>query len=113
MDAVTNVGNDTSQAQLDIFVHPLNVFCLVENTSLGVKDTVKQLRLSQHRGVLIEATYKLSHLPEPQLILIVLILQYSLHHDASYQRQSARVAGTCPTACACYVHVGYSCNRLR
>lgn len=44
MNTEINIGIDTSQSQLDIFIRPLDVFFSVENTPQGVKDAVKKLR---------------------------------------------------------------------
>jgi len=44
MNTEINIGIDTSQSQLDIFVRPLDVFFSVENSPQGVKEAVKRLR---------------------------------------------------------------------
>lgn len=54
-----NVGIDTSQTQLDIYVRPLDTFFSVANTSEGVKDAVKHIRELKPNRVLIEATGRL------------------------------------------------------
>ena len=59
MKTEINIGIDTSQAQLDIFVRPLNVFFSVENTPSGVKDAVKKLCAYNPKRVLIDATGRL------------------------------------------------------
>ena len=44
MNTEINIGIDTSQSQLDIFVRPLDVFFSVKNTPQGVTEAVNQLR---------------------------------------------------------------------
>ncbi len=50
-----NIGIDTSQSQLDIFVRPLNVFFSVENTPQGVKKAITKLRSFSPERILIDA----------------------------------------------------------
>ena len=59
MNTEINIGIDTSQSQLDIFIRPLDVFFSVGNTPQGVKDAVKKLRSYKPQRVLIEATGRL------------------------------------------------------
>lgn len=59
MNTEINIGIDTSQSQLDIFVRPLDVFFSVENTPQGVTKAVKRLRSFKPERVLIEATGRL------------------------------------------------------
>jgi len=59
MNTEINIGIDTSQSQLDIFVRALDVFFSVENTPQGVIKAVKQLRSYNPERVLIEATGRL------------------------------------------------------
>lgn len=54
-----NIGIDTSQSQLDIFVRPLGESFSVENTPQGAKHAVKRLRSYHPERVLIEATGRL------------------------------------------------------
>jgi len=59
MNTEINIGIDTSQSQLDIFIRPLDVFFSVENTPQGVKDAVRKLHPYNPQRVLIEATGRL------------------------------------------------------
>jgi len=59
MNTEINIGIDTSQSQLDIFIRPLNVFFSVESSPQGVNDAVKKLRSYNPQRVLIEATGRL------------------------------------------------------
>lgn len=59
MNTEINIGIDTSQSQLDIFIRPLNVFFSVKNSPQGVADAVKKLRSYNPQRVLIEATGRL------------------------------------------------------
>ena len=54
-----NVGIDTSNAQLDIYVRPLGQFFSVSNNKQGFKDAVKQLQRLKPKRVLIESTGRL------------------------------------------------------
>ena len=54
-----NIGIDTSQSQLDIFVRPTGDYFSVENTSEGAKKAASKIRKYQPTRVLIEATGRL------------------------------------------------------
>ena len=54
-----NVGIDTSQPQLDIYVRPTGDFFSVDNTSAGARKAACQLRTYKPTRVLIEATGRL------------------------------------------------------
>lgn len=54
-----NIGIDTSQTQLDVYVRPLGDTFSESNTPEGIKMLVKRLRVYQPKRVLIEATGRL------------------------------------------------------
>ena len=54
-----NVGIDTSQSQLDIYVRPTGDYFSVENTPQGAKQAAGKIRKYQPTRVLIEATGRL------------------------------------------------------
>lgn len=54
-----NVGIDTSQSQLDIYVRPTGDYFSVENTPEGAKQAAIKIRKYQPNRVLIEATGRL------------------------------------------------------
>lgn len=54
-----NIGLDTSQAQLDIYVRPMGDYFSVANTEEGVKEAVQRIILYKPARVLIEATGRL------------------------------------------------------
>ncbi len=54
-----NVGIDTSKAQLDIYIRPLDEFFSVANTAQGVKAVVKRLKTYCPTRIVIEATGRL------------------------------------------------------
>ena len=54
-----NVGIDTSQSQLDIYVRPTGDYFSVENTPQGAKKAAGKIRKYQPTRVLIEATGRL------------------------------------------------------
>jgi transposase len=54
-----NVGIDTSQTQLDIYVRPLDQFFSLPNTDSGVKEAVKRIKACIPDRVVIEATGRL------------------------------------------------------
>ena len=54
-----NVGIDTSQSQLDIYVRPTGDYFSVENTPEGAKKAASKIRKYQPTRVLIEATGRL------------------------------------------------------
>jgi len=57
-----NVGIDTSQSQLDVYVRPTGDYFSVENTPKGVKAAAKRIKGYQPTRVLIEATGRLEML---------------------------------------------------
>jgi len=59
MNTEINIGIDTSQSQLDIFVRPLGECFSVENTPKGAKEVVRRLRQYNPSRILIEATGRL------------------------------------------------------
>jgi len=54
-----NVGIDTSQSQLDIYVRPIGDYFSVENTPEGARQAVRKIQKYQPTRVLIEATGRL------------------------------------------------------
>ncbi|TNG03954.1 MAG: IS110 family transposase [Gammaproteobacteria bacterium] len=54
-----NIGIDTSQSQLDIYVRPTGVYFSVDNSPAGAKNAVSKLRKYQPTRVLVEATGRL------------------------------------------------------
>ncbi len=54
-----NVGIDTSQAQLDIYIRPLNEFFSYPNTPQGAWEAARRISAFQPTRVLIEATGRL------------------------------------------------------
>ena len=54
-----NIGIDTSQSQLDIYVRPVGDYFCVENSPKGAKEAACRLRSYQPARVLIEATGRL------------------------------------------------------
>jgi transposase len=54
-----NIGIDTSQSQLDIYVRPTGEYFSVENNPKGAKEVASRLRSYQPTRVLIEATGRL------------------------------------------------------
>ncbi len=59
MKAEINIGIDTSQTRLDIYVRPSGEYFSVENTHKGVQDAVRRIRPYHPDRVLIEATGRL------------------------------------------------------
>ena len=57
-----NVGIDTSQSQLDIYVRPSGHYTSYPNTPLGVKAAVRELRAIQPDRITIESTGRLEFL---------------------------------------------------
>jgi transposase len=55
----TNIGIDTSQSQLDIYVRPSGDYFTVENSPEGARKAARKLREYQPTRVLIEATGRL------------------------------------------------------
>lgn len=54
-----NVGIDTSQSTLDIYIRPLDIFFNVSNDDEGIKQAVKEIKKHNPDRVLIEATGRL------------------------------------------------------
>ncbi len=54
-----NIGIDTSQTQLDIYVRPCGDYFSVDNNRKGAKDAARRRRSYQPTRVLIEATGRL------------------------------------------------------
>lgn len=54
-----NIGIDTSQSQLDIFVRPNDIFFSVPNTADGIQAAIKRIKLYSPDRVLIESTGRL------------------------------------------------------
>jgi transposase len=54
-----NVGIDTSQSQLDIYIRPLDIYFSVSNDDKGVKEAIKKLKAYPPTRVIIEATGRL------------------------------------------------------
>ena len=59
MNPEINIGIDTSQTRLDIYVRPLADYFSVENTPQGVREAVRKIRPYHPDRVLIEATGRL------------------------------------------------------
>jgi transposase len=57
-----NVGIDTSQSQLDIYIRPLDIYFTVSNDEKGVKAAIKKLKTYRPTRVIIEATGRLEML---------------------------------------------------
>jgi len=54
-----NIGIDTSQTQLDLYMRPQGHFVSFDNTPAGIKETVKYIKQFDVARVLIEATGRL------------------------------------------------------
>ena len=54
-----NIGIDTSQSQLDVYVRPTGEYFSVDNTPKGVSEAAKKIKTYQPARVLIEATGRL------------------------------------------------------
>jgi transposase len=57
-----NVGIDTSQSQLDIYIRPLDIYFTVSNDDKGVKAAIKKIQSYPPTRVIIEATGRLEML---------------------------------------------------
>jgi transposase len=57
-----NIGIDTSQSQLDVYVRPIGEYFSVDNTPKGAKAAAKRIKTYQPARVLIEATGRLEML---------------------------------------------------
>ncbi len=58
-DTQINVGIDTSQSQLDIYIRPLDKFFSVPNDTAGIQSAIKEIKSLKPARVLIEATGRL------------------------------------------------------
>ncbi len=54
-----NVGVDTGKSQLDIYIHPLDIYFIVSNDEEGIKEAVKTLKKYSPERIIIEATGRL------------------------------------------------------
>ena len=54
-----NIGIDTSQSQLDIYVRPMGDYFSVSNTPEGAREAARRIKTYQPSRVLIEATGRL------------------------------------------------------
>ena len=54
-----NIGIDTSQSQLDLYVRPYGHFVSFDNSPSGIKEAVTYIKLFSVDRVLIEATGRL------------------------------------------------------
>jgi len=54
-----NVGVDTGKSQLDIYIHPLDIYFTVPNNEKGIKEAVKTIAKHRPNRVVIEATGRL------------------------------------------------------
>ncbi|MFT7388361.1 MAG: hypothetical protein ACI8VC_001607 [Candidatus Endobugula sp.] len=57
-----NVGIDSSQSRLDIYIRPLDIYLTVSNDDEGVKEAIKKLQAYPPTRVIIEATERLEML---------------------------------------------------
>jgi len=54
-----NVGVDTGKAQLDIYIRPLDIYFVVSNDEIGIKEAIKEIKKHKVTRVVIEATGRL------------------------------------------------------
>jgi len=54
-----NIGIDTSQSKLDVFIRPLDIHFTVDNDEPGIKHAISQIKKHSPERVLIEATGRL------------------------------------------------------
>ena len=54
-----NVGVDTGKAQLDIYIRPLDIYFVVSNDEIGIKEAIKEIKKHKVIRVVIEATGRL------------------------------------------------------
>ncbi len=55
------VGVDTGKQQLDIYIHPLDVYFTASNDEKGIADAVNEIRKHKPTRIVIEATGRLEH----------------------------------------------------
>jgi transposase len=51
-----NIGVDTGAKQLDIYIHPLDIYFSVDNDEKGIKEGVKAIKKYTPTSIIIEAT---------------------------------------------------------
>jgi len=61
MQSEITVGVDTGKTQLDIHIHPLNIYFHVPNTVEGVAEAIKKIKPHKPSRIVIEATGRLEH----------------------------------------------------
>ena len=54
-----NVGVDTGKTQLDIYIRPLDIYFVVSNDEIGIKEAIKEIKKHKVIRVVIEATGRL------------------------------------------------------
>ena len=54
-----NVGVDTGKTQLDIYIRPLDIYFVVSNDELGIKEAIKTIKKYKVTRIVIEATGRL------------------------------------------------------
>lgn len=54
-----NVGVDTGKTQLDIYIRPLDIYFVVTNDEVGIKEAIKTIKKYKVTRVVIEATGRL------------------------------------------------------
>jgi transposase len=54
-----NVGVDTGKNQLDIYIRPLNIYFVVSNDEVGIKEAIKTIKKHKVTRIVIEATGRL------------------------------------------------------
>ena len=54
-----NVGVDTGKTQLDIYIRPLDIYFVVSNDEVGIKEAIKTIKKYKVTRILIEATGRL------------------------------------------------------
>jgi len=56
-----NVGVDVGKAQLDLFLHEINLYFSVENNAKGIRQAIKRLSQYYIDRIVIEATGRYEH----------------------------------------------------
>ena len=54
-----NVGVDTGKTQLDIYIRPLDIYFVVSNDEVGIKEAIKTIKKHKVTRIVIEATGRL------------------------------------------------------
>ena len=54
-----NVGVDTGKTQLDIYIRPLDIYFVVSNDEVGIKEAIKTIKIYKVTRIVIEATGRL------------------------------------------------------